>query len=709
VEAEGGLKIGVFVCECGRKISSTVDVGAVQEGAARMAGVALAQRQAYCCSKVGLREIRRAIGSLKLDRIVIAGCSPRTHSGLFERALEEAGLAPSCLEMVNVREQCAWPHSQDPQGATRKALDLVRMGVAKARTARPNAAVKVEVTPAALVIGGGTAGLTAAATVASRGFPVIVVERERELGGHMARLQNLYPGGESAEEFIEKRIGAVKARENIRVLTSATVVNLSGPVGDYHVVVARDGKRHEFHVGTVIVAIGAREAQPGEEFKHGGVRVMTESELELALRGDMVDVDDVVTLVYEPDADVYTSIAAGTALKNSVLLKRRNPGAAVSLLFNDLSSDLSAVMLEEAKAIGVSFYKYDGGRPPRLVDEGVEVFDQLRGDLSTIPAELLVLAMPLVPQDSASSLARILSVPVDAHGFLLEPNVRLRPGRALPRGVFVCGSAHYPASAKESVFQGYRAAARAMRHLAAGTLESCGPRAHVRESLCVGCGTCVESCPFGAISMVPGKGMLSVSSIDASLCRGCGNCSVVCPTKAIVVDASSDVELMAQIDASLADRTDGRPRVLALLCEWSGYAAADLAGVERRQYPANVRIIRVECAARFDPYLVLWAFSKGADGVLLGGCDPGMCHYNEGNRRAAGRIETLHKMLKGVGFDARRLRLQWFRPDDGAQFVKVVREFVDEIEYLGPTMLVDTSQSLGVGPQGQPRRSGQSV
>jgi heterodisulfide reductase subunit A len=699
----------VFVCECGRNISSVVDVGAVEEGAAGLSGVALARRHPYCCSKAGLREIAQAIGSLKLDRIVIAGCTPRTHSPLFERALEEAGLAPSCLEIVNVREQCAWPHTQDPRGATVKALDLLRMGVAKALTARPPGTVKVGVTPTALVIGGGTAGLTAAATVASRGFPVILVERERELGGHVARLHTLYPSGESADEFIQKRIGAVEGRENVQVLTGATVTDLSGPVGDYRVVVTRDGGRVEFHVGTVIVAIGAREAQPHDELQHAGVPVITESELELALRENRVNAEDVVTLVYEPNADAYTSVAAGTALKNSVLLKRRNPAAAVSLIFNDLSSDLSGVVLEEARALGVNLYKYDGQRSPCLVDDGVEVFDQIRGELLTIPAELVVLAMPLVPQDGAGSISRILSVPVDARGFLLEPNVRLRPGSALPRGIFVCGSAHYPASANESVFQGYRAAARAIRHLSAGTLASQGPRAHVNESLCVGCGTCEESCPFGAISMAPGTGMLSISRIDASLCRGCGNCSVVCPAKAIVMETSSDVELIAQIDAALADRRDGRLRVLALLCEWSGYAAADLAGVERRQYPASVRILRVGCAARFDPYLVLWAFLQGADGVLLGGCDPGMCHYTEGNKWAAKRIETLHDLMKGAGFDTRRLTLQWLEPDDGAQFVKVVKEFVDEIEYLGAATLVVHDQSVAAGSQREPSPFGQLV
>ncbi|MGB9300082.1 MAG: hydrogenase iron-sulfur subunit [Anaerolineae bacterium] len=706
---EGEVRIGVFVCECGGKISDVVDVGLLQEGAAGMTGVVLVERQLFGCSKLGLRHIKRSIEEHALDRVVVVGCTPRTHGRLFEAVLDEAGLGASTFEMVNVREQCAWVHADDPKGATEKALDLTRMGVAKAALVVPRPSIQVDVTPAALVIGGGTAGLTAAATVAARGFQVMLVEKEPELGGQVARLHTLYPRGESASEFIKKRIRSVEGQEHIQVLTGSTLTDVSGPVGNYRVTVTRDGKNLKFHVGTVIVATGAREAEPSDEFRQDGVRVMTQSELELALREDEVNAGHVVTLVYEPDPEAYSSVAASTALKNSLLLKRRHPEAAVSLIFNDLSSDLSAAMIEEARALGVRFYNYDGRRPPRLANRAVEVFDRLRGEAATIPAEVLVLAMPLVPHDDAMSISSMLSVPADKHGFFLEPNVRLRPGSFLPSGIFVCGSAHYPVSANESVFQGYRAAARALRHLSAGTLTSRGPLAQVRESLCVGCGTCVESCPFGAISMVPGRGMLSVSSIDVSLCKGCGNCSVVCPAKAIVMETSSDMELIAQIDAALAARTDGRPRVLALLCEWSGYAAADLAGAERRQYPANVRIIRVGCAARFDPYLVLWAFLKGADGLLLGGCDPGMCHYIEGNRWAAKRIETLHHMLKGVGFDSRRLSLRWLEPDDGAQFVEVVREFVDEIEYLGPTILVDTGQSLGASPEGQLLPSGRSV
>jgi heterodisulfide reductase subunit A len=686
VDDEREIRIGVFICDCGGRIADVIDVAGLEAGVRDMPRVALTQRELYSCSKRGLRDTKEAVQEYGLNRIVIAGCTPRTHGLLFEAALEDAGLNGALFEMANIREQCALVHADDKAGATRKALDLIRMAVAKAALVEPREKMRIEVTPTALVLGGGIAGLTAALTVAKAGFPVKLLDREEELGGLVGKLYTLYPSDESAREYIEKRIEAVKEHPAIEIFTGAELSGFGGSAGNYQITVEQDGRSSEFNVGAIIVATGAQECKPDNMFGYDGRRVITQLELEQALQqAGSLDAHRVVMITDGMDKPHYSSIPTASVLKNSVLLKRKNPQTEVSVLFRNLGNDLDQRKLKEATDLGVHFVRYDGMGEPQVMEEVVEVYDQLRGEELVIPHDLVVLAMPLVPQADGVRISSMLRIPLDENGFFLEPNMRLRPGNYVDDGVFVCGSAHYPADVRESEFQAYRAAAKALRYLSEEQIDSDTAPAMVLENLCTGCGSCVEACPFQAVAMDEREGALSVSRIDPLLCKRCGNCAVVCPVKAIVMEPYTDRELIAQIDAALRAPRGEEPRILGLMCEWSGYAAADLAGAEELQYPSNLRIISLGCSARVDPYHILWAFLNGADGILLGGCDPGLCHYVEGNQYAEHRVEMLQKMLKRAGFDPRRLRLQWFRPDDARKFVEVVREFADEMEYLEPT------------------------
>ena len=687
MDHESETRIGVFICDCGRKIAEFLDVAQLESRAEDIPDVVLVQRERYCCSKKGLYEIKEAIGKHGLNRIVVAGCTPRTHEHLFETALEEAGLSGDLFEMANIREQCAWVHADDQAAATSKALDLIRMGVAKVALVHPGQGLQINVTPAALVIGGGIAGLTAALTVANGGFPVKLVEKEERLGGQVAKLHKLYPGDRSAREFVGQRVESVKDHPAIETFPGGRVVDISGSVGDYRITVEQEGGTSKLNVGAIIVAIGAQECNPDERFGHDGARVITQLELEEALRERTVDAQRIVVILDGAGMPGRSALPATTALKNSILLKRGDTKMEVSVLYKSLSADLSEKQIREARDMGVRFVRYGERASPIVKDKAVEVYDQARGEEAIIPYDLLVLALPLVPREDVAKTATLLRTSLDRNGFVLEPNVRLRPGTYVPGGVYVCGSAHYPAGVDESVFQAYRAAAKTLHYLSEGRVGSEAAPAMVIEELCTGCGICVRACPFQAISMEERNGILSVCRIEPSLCKRCGNCVVECPVKAIVMEPYTDRELIAQINAALAFPAGAQPRMLAFLCEWSGYAAADLAGAEGRQYSADVRIIPLGCSARFDPYHILWSFLQGADGVLVGACDPGMCHYVEGNRYAKQRVETLRKMLKESGFDPRRLSLHWFKPDDAQGFVEAVAEFTEEIEHLGPSHL----------------------
>lgn len=683
---ELAARIGVFVCDCGHKISDFIDNQALVENVAALPGVVLARRERYSCSKAGLKRIQAAIAGQGLNRVIVAGCTPRTHELLFKRACEEAGLNGALFEIVNIREQCAWVHGDKAQ-ATDKAIALVRMGVARAALLEPREPIEGHVTPAVLVIGGGTAGLTAAVAAASGGVPVTIVEREDKLGGLVNQLHTLYPTGRSAQEFIAGRIEAVRGNPGITVLTGAHIVAVDGSPGDYHVTVQRNGHQSTLNAGAIIVATGAQPSRPRGLFGYGRPRVLTQFELESLLNVGEVAAQDIVMILYtgQGEQSHLDGLGCMTTLKNAILLKKASPERRVSIVFSDLpAGEPYSKWIKEARGLGVRFVRYLPHRRPHVSGEAVEVHDDLTATDVNLPYDLVVLSTPLVARDDAPVLASMLRLPRDDNGFFPDVYTRLKPRDYADDGIYVCGSAHYPADTAESMFQAYNAASRALRYVTSETVSSQAAVAAVDERLCTGCGTCVETCPFAAIAIGKGEGVLNLARIDPLRCAGCGNCVVACPSKAITLQSSTDQQVMAQISAALAGPTDGKPRILGLLCQWSGYAAADLAGARHLSYPPNVRFVRVRCSARFDPYHILWAFLNGADGILLAACEPGDCHYTLGNKYAEERINGLQRVLAAAGFDTRRLRLEWFKSDDAETFVNEITAFADQIEKLGP-------------------------
>jgi len=186
-------RIGVFVCDCGSNIAGTVDTAAVAEYARTLPGVVTVIRNKYTCAEPGQAEIQRSIVEDRLERVVVASCTPRMHEPTFRGCVWDVGLNPYLMEMANLREHCSWVHGQDPVAATGKAKDLVASAVARATRLAPQNELKFPVTKAALVIGGGVAGIQAAMDLADQGHPVYLVEKEPSIGGIMARLDKTFP------------------------------------------------------------------------------------------------------------------------------------------------------------------------------------------------------------------------------------------------------------------------------------------------------------------------------------------------------------------------------------------------------------------------------------------------------------------------------------------------------------------------------------
>jgi len=696
-----GAGLGVFICDCGDRISPILDMDALVKGVQDLPGVTAVRRLRYSCSPDGSAAIQAAIAEEGLGQVTVAGCPSRMMGPRVRAACEKAGLSGALVELVDIREGCAWVHQDEPQVATAKAIDLLRMGVASATRRQARQPVSAEVVPAALVIGAGLAGITAALTLADAGLPVTLVEREAALGGMLRAVHTLHPDQRNATEFLSSKVEAVTHHPRIEVLLESQVAGISGTVGCYTVRVQRSAGSHDgplsFDVGAIVVATGARAAQLPGLFRYDGKRVVTQLEFEHELQNGHGDAQpslpaDVVMILcagQRDEAVPYCSrVCCMGALKQAMEIKAANPEANVTILFRDLYLLGQEVFGEEvlkARRAGVEFVRYAPSSPPSVTHEVVEVHDEPAGMIRRLPYDRVVLAAPLLPQPDASAVASMLHLVQDENGFFPDVRYRLRPQNYAERGVYVCGAAHYPADWLETEFQAISAAFNASRYLRAGKVTSNAPGAIVDERLCTGCGSCVQSCPFGAISMHKGKGVLDLSRVDPLLCKGCGNCEVVCPVKAISLPIDSDIQLLAQIDAALAMAAqDGQSRILAFGCEWSGHAAAELAGARRLAYPAEVRLVRVGCSAHFDPLHILWAFFSGADGVFLGACPPGDCHYINGNRYAQERINTLRGLLAEKGFDPRRLCLQWITPDDPNDFVSKITDFTKLVRALGP-------------------------
>jgi heterodisulfide reductase subunit A len=573
-EKEETPRIGVFICHCGHNIAGFLDVPALVEFARTLPHVVLVQDNLFTCSDAGLAEIRQAIVEQDLNRVVVASCTPRTHEPLFQATCEEAGLNRYLFEFVNIRDQCSWVHMGEGERATAKARDLIHMGVAKAALLEPLQEIELAVQPVAAVIGGGIAGMTAALSLARRGFAVTLIEREAELGGVLRTLDKLYPTGTDARDLVERHVAEVSDHPHIELLTSAEVREVRGHIGNYELSIhsKKLGMDLPVQTGVIIVATGAEELKPRGVFGYGqDPRVITQQDLEQRPAGtDLQSRLSSVVMIQCVGARSKERPYCGrtcclTAIKNAMLLKEQDPGTEVHVLYRDI--EVHGTRFEDyyagARDLGVIFTRYTPDNPPKVTDGQVVVYDEFLGLTLGIPYDLLVLSTPLVPRPGARELAQMLKVPVDEHGFFLEAHVKLRPLDFATDGVYLCGSAHWPAHLDEVISQAYGAAARATTILSKEQVRSSGVVAKVDGYLCRGCERCGNVCEFGAIDFIevahdrrlyddPGQPTVRiVAQVNPVLCKGCGACAVVCPTGAMQASHFTSEQVTAMVQAAL--------------------------------------------------------------------------------------------------------------------------------------------------------------
>jgi heterodisulfide reductase subunit A len=543
-------RVGVFVCHCGANIGGVVDVPAVAEYARGLPFVAHAEDNLYSCSEEGLGSLKESIREHRLNRVVVASCTPRTHELLFRGACEEAGLNRYLFEFVNIREHCSWIHSREQEAATIKAKRLVRMGVAKACLLEPQVEAESSVVPAALVLGGGIAGMTAALNLARQGFAIHLVERRDRLGGRLNSLHRLCPTDRSAAELVEPLVRAVEDHPRITVHRGAEVSEVDGYVGSFR---ARIGEA-AVEVGTVIVATGAEVLKPEGMYGYGRFEnVLTQLELEQRLRSDPPQVEGAVSIHCVgsriPERPYCSRVCCMTSIKNSTQLKRLNPGARVFVLHRDLLAPgvESERYYRQAMEVGVRFLRYDPERPPEIRGDGrareVVVADALRGRELRLPVDLVALATPLIPAPGNEAVSRLLKAPLGESGFFLEAHVKLRPVEFATDGVFLCGTARWPADVSETVAQAAAAAAKAAIPMRAGVVAAEAITAYSDSAKCTGCGTCIGTCPYTAIERREGKAFVITVQ-----CKGCGCCVAACPNGAMQQRGYTDEQVLTMLE-----------------------------------------------------------------------------------------------------------------------------------------------------------------
>lgn len=550
------LRIGVFVCHCGSNIASVVDVERVVEYVRQLPNVVYAEHTIYACADDSQSRMKENIVEHGLNRVVVASCTPRSHEPIFRDTLRGAGLNPYLLEMANIREQCSWVHSGDAEKATQKACELVSMITGRIAESRPLKDATVPVNNAALIVGGGIAGMTAALALAEQGFPVHLAEKSEVLGGTARRIYRTLDKAD-VQAFLRDTIARVNANPNIAVYLNATVAEVDGHIGSFSSKIAFNGTVRTVEHGVVVVATGATEHTP-QSYGYGtNGKVLTQLELSERLGRNEISLPDKATVVMiqcveqrNEERPYCSRVCCTAAVKNALQLRERYPNARIMVLYRDMRTyGFREAAYREARENGVLFIRYEPEKAPELMQNGrLRVYEPALGKSLEVPPDMIVLAVPMVPRADRGELSDLLRVPLNADGFFLEAHVKLRPVDFASEGLFLCGTAHAPKSMGETISQANAVAGRAASILSRRAMPISGQVAWVDPDKCISCMTCVHVCPYHA----PAIGRNNKAEIQAAVCMGCGSCTAECPAKAIELRHYLDNQILRALDHLLA-------------------------------------------------------------------------------------------------------------------------------------------------------------
>ncbi|MFX1328421.1 MAG: FAD-dependent oxidoreductase [Promethearchaeota archaeon] len=576
VRLEDEPRVGILVCQCGINIGGIVNVSEVVDYVSKLPYVVHVEENMYSCSSDSQELIKELIIKYNLNRFIVASCTPRTHEQLFKNTLREVGLNPFLFELVNIRNQDSWVHQNEPKKATKKACDLIRMYLAKVINLKPLETIKVKVKQSSLIIGGGISGITAAHNLANQGFEVYLIDKRAILGGSALEFIDLYYIPITKNEILQQ-INDLKNKSNVHILLNSDIVDVQGYVGNYEVKVKNiqeNSKEQTINVGTIIVATGTKQIKTikwkdlSERYPK---RVLTQTEFTAMNDREIPKFKDAtIILCVDQRRDGFndgeymktycSNICCGVALKNVEKLLNINPNAQIHILYREFQfTDLNAENLCRGLRKNATYERYQSIEDIKISDEK-DHFHIIYKNVSAqtdieYNTDLLILATPNVPFDDTEKLAKLLKVSTNKDGFFLEADAKLRPIDFATDGIFLCGGAHWPKWIGESIIQAYGAAGRSAIIMAKGEIETECITSYINEEKCIGCGKCIEICPYNAIELIESRkkmGLYDVSlrkaRIIKALCKGCGACVAECSVGAIDQNHFSKFQISKMID-----------------------------------------------------------------------------------------------------------------------------------------------------------------
>ncbi|MFO7560481.1 MAG: FAD-dependent oxidoreductase [Desulfobacterales bacterium] len=554
-------KIGVFICDCGFNIGGVIDVEEIEAFARVLPNVAISEVVGHGCSRESMLRIQSSVEKHKLNRVVIGGCSPRTHEAKFQDLIRRAGLNKYLLEMANLRDQNTWVHKHNPDLATKKAKDLIRMAVFSVALRHPLTDHLLPVNKDILVVGGGVSGMSSALSLAEQGFKVYLVEQAATLGG-LSKKVNRTLTGDNVQEYLQDLIEKTVKHERIEVLTGTTIVDHKGMPGMFTtgVQVAPRMYYRQIKHGAVIIATGAVPNRPEEYLLDEHEAVMTQMELDSVLENhpERVNAWDYIVMIQcvgsrTPENPNCSRICCQTAIKNALRIKENHPESQIFVLNRDIRTyGFQEDYYRKAREKGVIFVRYEADAKPLVKEDGKKVAVAFRDPILEqqieISADCLVLSTGLIADDEATEdLAMIFHLNRTDDGFFLENHVKLRPVDLNVPGFMVAGTAHSPKDIRESIAQAQAAAGRALTFLAKETINLGAGVAKVDGKKCAACLICVRACPYD-IPFINAEGY---SEIDPAQCHGCGVCAAECPAKAIQLMQYEDDMISAELNGLL--------------------------------------------------------------------------------------------------------------------------------------------------------------